>query len=196
MNLRDRRKRPIFAPKLSRRRGWENGPPAVLLSESVKKSMNVEELFKRHYRRMYLLATAYLRDGEAAKDTVADVFADIAEGRMMVREESAEAFLLTCVRNRCINALARVKTEERLKSLLPLDGEADDAPAARLIDRIEAIQRFIDEGLTTQTANVIRMRYRQGMSYAAIAAALGISEAAVYKHLAQGIRKLKQKFNP
>ncbi|WP_262897872.1 sigma factor-like helix-turn-helix DNA-binding protein [Segatella copri] len=34
------------------------------------------------------------------------------------------------------------------------------------------------------------------MKYREIATELGISEVAVYKHLAQGIRKLKQKFNP
>jgi len=34
------------------------------------------------------------------------------------------------------------------------------------------------------------------MTYSQIAQQLGISEAAVYKHLAQAIRKLKQRFNP
>ena len=36
---------------------------------------------------------------------------------------------------------------------------------------------------------------RQKMKDREIATELGISEVAVYKHLAQGIRKLKQKFN-
>ena len=37
---------------------------------------------------------------------------------------------------------------------------------------------------------------RQKMKDREIATELGISEVAVYKHLAQGIRKIKQKFNP
>ena len=37
---------------------------------------------------------------------------------------------------------------------------------------------------------------RQKMKDREIATELGISEVTVYKHLAQGIRKLKQKFNP
>ena len=37
---------------------------------------------------------------------------------------------------------------------------------------------------------------RQKMKDREIATELGISEVAVYKHLAQGIKKLKQKFNP
>ena len=37
---------------------------------------------------------------------------------------------------------------------------------------------------------------RKKMKDREIATELGISEVAVYKHLAQGIRKLKQKFNP
>ena len=40
------------------------------------------------------------------------------------------------------------------------------------------------------------MRYRQKLTYSEIAAALRISEAAVYKHIAQGIGKLKKQFNP
>ena len=37
---------------------------------------------------------------------------------------------------------------------------------------------------------------RQKMKYREIATELSISEVAVYKHLSQGIKKLKQKFNP
>ena len=42
----------------------------------------------------------------------------------------------------------------------------------------------------------LNLLIRQKMKDREIATELGISEVAVYKHLAQGIRKLKQKFNP
>ncbi len=63
-------------------------------------------------------------------------------------------------------------------------------------ERMQAIEAFILEQLTPQTQTVMRMRFQENMKYAEIATELNISEAAVYKHLAQGIRKLKQRFNP
>ena len=47
-----------------------------------------------------------------------------------------------------------------------------------------------------QTREVVQLRFRDRKSYREIAEQMGISEAAVYKHLAQGIRKLKARFNP
>ena len=43
---------------------------------------------------------------------------------------------------------------------------------------------------------MMRLRFVRQMKYREIAAALNISEVAVYKHLSQGIQKLKQHFNP
>jgi RNA polymerase sigma-70 factor (ECF subfamily) len=56
--------------------------------------------------------------------------------------------------------------------------------------------RFIDTELTPKTRKVVHLRFEEHMTYRDIASHLGISEAAVYKHLAQAIRKLKQRFNP
>ena len=54
----------------------------------------------------------------------------------------------------------------------------------------------MESELTPQTNQVLQLRFRQKLKYREIASELGISEVAVYKHLAQGIKKLKQKFNP
>ena len=55
--------------KKSPLRGWGFGNVPVLSLNNGKKEMNkqIEQLFKRHYRKMYLLAKVLLRDGDAAK---------------------------------------------------------------------------------------------------------------------------------
>ena len=63
-------------------------------------------------------------------------------------------------------------------------------------DRQEAILSYMESELTPQTRKVLQLRFRQKLKYREIATELGISEVAVYKHLAQGIKKLQQKFNP
>ena len=152
-----------------------------------------EQLFKRHYRRMYLLAKALLRDSDAAKDVVSDVFADVLYGKLAVRPETAESLLLVCVRNRCLNILNREKVRDKIQNLMMCEAECGGEPAERLADKLELVRDYIDSGLTPR---IIKMRYRQKMTYGEIASALQISEAAVYKHLAQGIKQLKKQFNP
>ena len=156
----------------------------------------IEQLFKRHYRKMYLLAKVLLRDGDAAKDAVSDVFADMLDNNATVDSETAESFLLVCVRNKCLNPLDREKTRERAMTFIAGETESTEEAPERLTDKLESINNYLNSQVTPQTSQIIKMRYRQKLTYSEIAAALRISEAAVYKHIAQGIGKLKKQFNP
>ena len=155
-----------------------------------------EQIFRRNYRKLYLTAVVLLRDSDAAKDIVGDVFEDIASGKLMVRPETEEAFLHTCVRNRCLNRMNHMKVREKMQKLMALDAETYDVPVESLVDKLDAVRAYIGSNLTEQTARIVRMHYLQKMTYKDIARSLGISEAAVYKHLSQGIRKLQKHFNP
>ena len=184
--------------KKSPLRGWGFGNVPVLSLNNGKKEMNkqIEQLFKRHYRKMYLLAKVLLRDGDAAKDAVSDVFADMLDNNATVDSETAESFLLVCVRNKCLNTLDREKTRERAMTFIAGETESTEEAPERLTDKLESINNYLNSQLTPQTSQIIKMRYRQKLTYSEIAAALRISEAAVYKHIAQGIGKLKKQFNP
>lgn len=84
---------------------------------------------------------------------------------------------------------------QRAKLLATADDTvSESSPADNETDEMENILDFIDNELTPQTARILRMHYQQKLKYREIAAQLGISQTAVYKHLAQGINKLKRKF--
>ena len=93
--------------------------------------------------------------------------------------------------------------KDRVPHLLQLDASPTIEPAEATIaaidretDKQETILAYMESELTPQTNQVLQLRFRQKLKYREIATELGISEVAVYKHLAQGIKKLKQKFNP
>ena len=68
-------------------------------------------------------------DEDEAKDVVQDVFAKLWDGTNPLREESQRTFLLTCVRNRCLNIIAHRKThQETIRILTPaaVDSEKYD----------------------------------------------------------------------
>ena len=163
----------------------------------------IERLFRQHYQRMYRLAMVLLKDDVASKDVVSDVFADVLDGNVALRPDSTESYLLVCVRNRCINLLNRQKLKDRVNRLLQVDASPSVVPQEAVLadmaeeeKRHETIRTYMDAELTPQTRKVIDLRFRQKLKYREIAAELGISEVAVYKHLTQGIKKLKQQFNP
>ncbi len=138
---------------------------------------------------MYKAAYILLGDEDEAKDAVQDVFARLWDGTTPLREESQRTFLLTCVRNRCLNIIARRRQNNELDELHEfVDSEKDDG------ELIAAINRYVDERLTPQTSRIIKMHYNEEQSYKDISSELGISLSAVNKHIVQGLRKLRSTF--
>lgn len=155
------------------------------------KEQQFEQLFHAEYGPMYRAARLLLGSDEEAKDAIQDVFAQLWEGSITLRQEGRRAFLLTCVRNRCLNIIARSRTEHEARQLLQPEtadeGTRDDELA-------EAVDSYIDQRLTHQTGRIIRMHYEQAQSYKDIAGTLGISLSAVNKHIVQGLKKLRTQF--
>ena len=150
-----------------------------------------KELFLSEYGRMYKAAYILLGDEDEAKDAVQDVFAKLWAGTIPLREGSQRTFLLTCVRNRCLNIIAQRKTEQ--KALLLLTSEAIDS-GTHDEEMIRTIEDYIDERLTPQTSRIIKMHFDEDQSYKEISSSLGISLSAVNKHIVQGLRKLRSTF--
>lgn len=155
-----------------------------------------ERLFRSEYGRMYRAAHILLGDDEEAKDVVQDVFAHLWDGGIELREGSLRTFLLTCVRNRCLNIISQRRhiVEPSLQTLdiaethEPWDGKTDD-------ELTEMVLNYVDERLTPQTSRIIHMHYDGQQSYKEISKSLGISLSAVNKHIVQGLRKLRHTFN-
>ena len=155
------------------------------------RAQQFKELFLSEYSRMFKAAYILLGDEDEAKDAVQDVFARLWDGTTPLREESQRTFLLTCVRNRCLNIIAQ--RQSRQEAQLLLTSEAIDS---RTHDEelIEAVNRYVEERLTPQTGRIIKMHYNEDQSYKDISKELGISLSAVNKHIVQGLRKLRSTF--
>jgi len=163
-----------------------------------QKEQQFEQLFHSEYGRMYRLAYILLGDEDEAKDAVQDVFVSLWDGSITLREESQRSFLLTCVRNRCLNIIAQwerhrkaekqLSTADQLDFPEPWQGRSDD-------DLLEIILHYIDGWLTPQTSKIIHMHFDDRKSYKEISSSLGISLSAVNKHIVQGMKKLRQTFN-
>ena len=157
----------------------------------MHETTSFEQLFTAHHARLLRMATLMLGDAEEAQDTVAEVFARVAEA-----EQPPEPQVLTAaVRNRCIDRLRQMRLAERVRRRLPLD-EAE-FPAweqeAEHEAHMDAVSRAIDTELTQQMRRTLLLRYREEKSYREIAKTMNISEVAVYKHLRNALERLRRK---
>lgn len=150
-----------------------------------------ETLFRSHYEQMLRLAVLLLKDDEEAKDVVSEIFARVWDGAINPDVDQPKSYLLICVRNRCIDQLNHKKTKERVCRLLTLDAQPTMTPAKDTLACQEQLKEIVDTRLTPRDRQVVLMKYEQKMKYREIAAALSISEAAVYKHLSQALKTLK-----
>lgn len=162
---------------------------------------DIERLFKAHYARMHRLAVALLHDEDLARDIVHDIFAALLGGEMRVAALSdadinvAGGYLLKSVRNRCLNHIRDCEIHQRIANRYFLDNEeydTEDWPDDETIARIYAL---IKSDISSQARKVMELRFSEGMPFARIAAAMGISETAVYRHLGHALTVIRQKLN-
>ena len=151
-----------------------------------------EEMYRRHYARMYRLARVMLYDSQESKDVVSDVFARLLRDGRLPAKEKTEAYLLTAVRNRCRDVLAHKSVRERVAKLFLQDSVyissiSDD-------DRLERLMQFIEATLPPLSQQIFRLRFLREMSYEEVAQQVGVSKVTVYNHLSQSLRRIREYF--
>ncbi len=153
---------------------------------------DIEKLFKQHYRQMYRLATILLHDDAESKDVVHNIFAQLLDDSRHLREETAESYLLTSVRNRCLNVIRSRQIQERIEHLYLLDLDTTISPMEHLDEELKALQKGIAQLDPPICQDIILQHFRDGITFKEIACRMGVSETTVYKHLRRALSQLRQ----
>lgn len=133
---------------------------------------------------LYMISFAALLGGEMRVAALSDADINVAGG-----------YLLKSVRNRCLNHIRDCEIHQRIANRYFLDNEeydTEDWPDDETIARIYAL---IKSDISSQARKVMELRFSEGMPFARIAAAMGISETAVYRHLSHALTVIRQKLN-
>ncbi len=143
---------------------------------------------------MYRLAMSLLYDEDESKDVVSDVFASLLDGSMTLSSDNARGFLLTCVRNSCINVIRHKRVRERFANLYSTSGEplADGPDDTMMLDEL---RDYINKQLPPLTCRIFTLRYLQDMTCQQVADAVGVSRVTVHHHLSQSLEKINAYFN-
>jgi RNA polymerase sigma-70 factor (ECF subfamily) len=156
------------------------------------KNEEVERLFRENYRRMFLVAVFLLHDEAEGKDVVHDVFETVMRNGIELRGETASGYLLSSTRNRCLNRLRSMRIKEKVANEYVIFSNLEsvtDEDASE--ERIATLNAGISHLQPPVRKKIIEMHFKQGLKFREIAAKLGISETAVYKHLRQAMASLR-----
>ena len=154
----------------------------------------LEKLFKQHYRQMYRLAVILLHNDAESKDVVHDIFAHLLDDHISLQEETAESYLLTSVRNRCLNVIRNRQIQERVEHLYLLDVDTTIIPTERLDEELKTLHKGIDQLDPPVCRDIILQHFRDGATFKEIARRMGVSETTVYKHLRRALSQLRTHF--
>ena len=151
-----------------------------------------ERIFRQHYGKMFLLAKRMLDDEAESKDVVSDVFAHLLKSNTDLKADTLQTFLLTSVRNRCINLLVHRQKEQQMQKAVVVEMITTEQTAEQ--EQLQMLHHYIDSQLPKLSQQVLRLRYQQGLKYREIAQVLQVSEVTVHNHLSQSLKQLKDHF--
>ena len=151
---------------------------------------DIEILFKKHYMCMFRLAASILYDEDESKDVVSEVFSRLIASETVLRHDTAEAYLLTGVRNQCRNVIERKKVRERFVCLF-----SDVAAETTLADgeqlRMTELMQYVETHLSPMSLQIFRMRYLRDMTCQEVADTMGVSRQTVHNHLRDSIEHIR-----
>lgn len=164
-------------------------------------SVHTEKLFKQYYRLLCHYAWQYLRDVEAAKDLVQDVFTSFHQREFNLQLENNEEYfknyLFLAVRNACFNLLKRKQVQEKYWQENTFKEESDHMIELNII-RAEVIASIYAaiESLPESCQLIFKKTYIDGLSNAEVAAELNLSINTIKTQKQRGMKALKARLSP
>ena len=153
-----------------------------------------ENIYRRHYAKMYRLAKTMLYDADESKDVVSDIFARLLRDGDRPQKDKMEGYLMTAVRNRCRDVISHKSIRERVEKLFLQESMQSQIVSMNDDDRLERLMQFIESELPPLSQQIFRLRFLHEMRYEEVAQAAGVSKVTVYNHLSQSLQRIREYF--
>ena len=151
----------------------------------------LEQLFRQNYSKMIHLARVLLGDDKEAEDIVQDIFLHVADSDILPKNDG---YLLTAVRNACLNRIRQMQLHDKVKNLLPVYDETDQQAIEKRLEWLDDISSFVDEQLKEPHRNIFHLRFDDDLTIGEIAKRLGLNPNTTYKYLMQSIQRIRHYF--
>lgn len=154
-----------------------------------------DSAFRTWYPALVRVATALLRDSDAAEEVAQDVMVELWRRRHALDADvSLGGYLLRSVRNRSLNQLRHLKVRKQSESSIEALYEAPVGADQPLVARelAAAAQQAIAE-LPPRCREVFELSRVHGLKYAQIAEALDISPKTVEAQMGKALKVMRER---
>lgn len=157
-----------------------------------------EVVFRAYAGPLCDLAFGYVRSRDTAEEVVQELFVWLWANRHAFRPpHGLRAYLFGAVRNRSLNVLRDEATAERAASELARgSGSAAPADAIVIASDLEAAVQSAVDGMPARCREVFTLVRTQSLSYADVAAILGIAPKTVEVHMSRALAILRVQLGP
>jgi RNA polymerase sigma-70 factor (ECF subfamily) len=150
-------------------------------------------LFDIHFVAVSRYAAVYVRNVADAEQLAMDVFIYVWEHRKTLQiTTSVKSYLMTSVRNRCLNFL-RDHGRERIVEQMPFDTLCHEYPV-----EYAELEQFISEAvesLPPKSKTVFKLSREENMSHAEISETTGISIKTIEGHITKALSLIRRYLN-
>jgi len=160
-------------------------------------------IFETYYPRLLRFAKEYVGDWHDAEDILQNVFLKLWEKRtLLLADTNLNAYLLTMVKNRCIDFLNHQKVVERYannqklieqEAVFNLHAISKFNPEQMDIESLEQLAEKAIAELPNQCRKVFELSRYEELKYKEIAEKLGISVKTVETHISNALKILRIK---
>ena len=156
-----------------------------------------ERAFRTYHPALCKFACRYVHSRDVAQELVHDVFATLWEERARLRVGKLKSYLYAAVRNSAISHLRHERVERRWREQAPTTAAPlDENEGERRLETAEleaAVERVLDL-VPDRCRLALTLRWQRQMSYAQVAAAMGISVKTVEIYVGRGLAALRKSY--
>lgn len=160
------------------------------------------KLFNDYYRQFVRFAMGYVKDEAKAQDFVSDAFLIYWEKKeMLANDTNAPGYILTIVRNNCLNYLQHKKVKQRASEEFlehaqwVLNTKINTLEACNpdkiFSKEIEEIIENTIKNLPKKTAEIFKMSRFEHFSHRDIAEKMGLTTKSVEYHISKTLNELR-----
>lgn len=152
----------------------------------MQKSFLFTNIFEKYFAPFCVYAISFVKDREVAKDIVSDVFVS-----MWIRKDEIDfdsklivAYIKTAVRNKAINYLIQLKTEETYKETI-IKSDRPEAALSNQIHTTTELHELLQASLKKLPSNyreVFIKKYLEGKKNIEIAQELNLSTKSIERY--------------
>jgi RNA polymerase sigma-70 factor, ECF subfamily len=152
-----------------------------------------EQVFKEHFRNLYIYACSIIKDEEQAEEVVQHVFYKLWEKKEQIQvQQSLKSYLYRAVHNECINALRHEKVKANygthvIKTSSESGSVADNAAYKELQQRIDMVLNELPE----QCRTIFQLSRYEELNYKEIAEKMDVSLSTVKNQVSKALHLLR-----